>query len=306
MFPFQLLLSLLWSLVKVHSQTEYPHVSFTGETLPNHGYVDLSLVGDPETGGDSVQCVTDLATCCSSAQYINGVVHRGDWFFPNGNQMRFSSGGDDIYQQRGAQHVDLRRRNNVFSPSGIYHCYIATNAVHADHDNYVREIVYVGLYGSGGIIIIIIRILTFWYDSLAGSSRSFCNAGDIIIPGGMSLAVNSDLNGASPQFILTCISTGGPATTVTWTRDSVTVTEGTETVFNTATAATTAEYTHTLTVTGRLGGLYTCTVANDKPSNASAIIVVTGLLSHLITVLNLILPRKFIKHCTMNSDRCSY
>ena len=107
----------------------------------------------------------------------------------------------------------------------------------------------------------------------------------------MSLAVNSDLNGASPQFTLTCVSAGGPATTVTWTRDSVTVTEGTETVFNTATAATTAEYTHTLTVTGRLGGLYTCTVANNKPSNASAIIVVTGLLSHLITVLNLILPR---------------
>ena len=62
-------------------------------------------------------------------------------------------------------------------------------------------------------------------------------------------------NGASSQFTLTCISTGGPATTVTWTRDSTTVTEGTETVLD---DPVTAQYTHTLTVTGRLPGLYTC------------------------------------------------
>ena len=83
----------------------------------------------------------------------------------------------------------------------------------------------------------------------------------------MTLIVDSDLNGASPQFTLTCISTGGPATTVTWTRDSVPVTEGTETVLD---DPVTAQYTHTLNVTGRQAGLYTCTVANCKPSEASA------------------------------------
>ena len=83
----------------------------------------------------------------------------------------------------------------------------------------------------------------------------------------------SDLNGASPQFTLTCISTGGPATTVTWTRDFVTATEGTETVLH---DPVTAQYTHTLTVTGRQAGLYTCTVANNKPSEASANITVKG------------------------------
>ena len=93
------------------------------------------------------------------------------------------------------------------------------------------------------------------------------------ISGGITLTVLSDLNGPSPQFTLTCISTGGPATTVTWTRDSTTVTEGTETVLD---DTVTAQYTHTLTVTGRLGGLYTCTVSNNKPSSASASITVTG------------------------------
>ena len=84
--------------------------------------------------------------------------------------------------------------------------------------------------------------------------------GDII------MAVISDLNGPSPQFALTCISTGGPATTVTWTRDDVTFMRGTETVLD---DPVTAQYTHTLTVTGRPEGLYTCTVSNSKPSKAS-------------------------------------
>ena len=48
----------------------------------------------------------------------------------------------------------------------------------------------------------------------------------------MTFTVDADLSGASPQVTLTCISTGGPATTVTWTRDSDTVTEGTETVLD--------------------------------------------------------------------------
>ena len=90
----------------------------------------------------------------------------------------------------------------------------------------------------------------------------------------MTFTVDSDLNRASPQFTLTCISTGGPATTVTWTRDSVTVTEGTETVLDNR---MTSQYTHTLTVTGRLGGLYTCTVANNKPSTAVAQLTVEGM-----------------------------
>ena len=89
----------------------------------------------------------------------------------------------------------------------------------------------------------------------------------------MTFSVDSDLNGASPQFTLTCISTGGPATTVTWIRDSVTVTEGNETVLDNR---VTSQYTHNLTVTGRLGGLYTCTVANNKPSTTSVDLHVEG------------------------------
>ena len=140
-----LLLELLLSLVNSQS---IPHVRFMDQTLANHSYVDLSLVGYYSSGSDSVQCITDLDTCCS---YGQGFVHRGDWYFPWGDRLPFSG---SIAESRGAQRVDLRHRNSVTdSPSGIFRCDISTNAVHDDIDRYVRDTVYVGLYtGSGGML----------------------------------------------------------------------------------------------------------------------------------------------------------
>ena len=140
------LLSLLWSLVD--SQTEFPHVSFRGESLPNHGYVDLGLVGDPEnstSSGDAVQCHTDIWTCCSADE---GGIRTGGWHFPDGAKVLFASDRTaDIHSQRTAQRVDLRRRRNALSPSGIYRCNIPVNG---DDNIPERERVYVGIYGSGG------------------------------------------------------------------------------------------------------------------------------------------------------------
>ena len=90
----------------------------------------------------------------------------------------------------------------------------------------------------------------------------------------VTFTVNSEMNGASPQFTLTCISTGEPATTVTWTRDFTTVTEENVTVLD---DPVTAQYTHTLTVTGRLPGHYTCTVRNNKSSTKSKFFIVQGM-----------------------------
>ena len=141
-----LLCVLLWSAVEVHSQSA-PYVSFMGETLPNHSYVDLTLVGT-ESGnpGNTVRCHTDLGSCCGGAQG----PHRGDWYFPDGTRLPFY--GYNIYEARGPQRVGLRRRYGGNSPSGIYRCDISTNAIHHDYDISRRDTVYVGLYatGSGG------------------------------------------------------------------------------------------------------------------------------------------------------------
>ena len=100
----------------------------------------------------------------------------------------------------------------------------------------------------------------------------FHSIGSVSISGNVQFIVDCDLNGENPQFTLTCISTGGPATTVTWTRDSEEISGGMTVLDN----AMTAQYTHTLTVTGRLGGQYVCAVSNDKPSQASANYTVKG------------------------------
>ena len=89
------------------------------------------------------------------------------------------------------------------------------------------------------------------------------NSGRIMVS---TLPPYSDLNGDSPQFTLTCISTGGPATTVTWIRGTVNITEGNETVLN---DRETAQYTHTLNVTA--AGDYRCTVSNTAFSNSTDI-----------------------------------
>ena len=139
-----LLLCLLSALVEVRSQT-VPYVSFMGTNLPNHSYVDLTLVGNAGDGSDSVQCHTDLSTCCSRAQGDD----RGDWYFPNGHRLNFSG---DIIQSRATQRVDLRRRKNR-DTSGVYHCDIETSEIRRNGSS--DTTVYVGLYVNGGECVIL-------------------------------------------------------------------------------------------------------------------------------------------------------
>ena len=118
-----------------------------GETLPNHSYVDLSLVGHHDDGLNSLQCHTDLVTCCNRTLGAD----RGDWYFPSGDRLQFVGYPGYIYESRRSQRVDLRQRNNG-DTSGIYRCAIETNAVRSDNMTEItaREIVNAGLYSTGG------------------------------------------------------------------------------------------------------------------------------------------------------------
>ena len=79
------------------------------------------------------------------------------------------------------------------------------------------------------------------------------------------------------QFTLTCISTGGPATTVTWTRDSTTVTEGDVNVIDTEVDdRITGWLTHTLLVKERIEGVYKCSVNNSVSTGNSSQLIVKG------------------------------
>ena len=60
--------------------------------IPNHGYVDLGMVETSYT--NSVQCPTDLSTCCRS----DGGIHRGQWYFPDSDPLQNKSGDGNVYE----------------------------------------------------------------------------------------------------------------------------------------------------------------------------------------------------------------
>ena len=137
---------LLYSVVCVYCQ-EVPYITFNGDTLPNHSYLEFSQIGHVGSR-NSVRCHTDLTTCCSSAQGTD----RGDWYFPTGNRLQFWDTG--IFEGRSSRVVYLGNGGG-YDPQdlmeGIYKCTIETVAVHSDDDDTeIRETVYIGLYNSGG------------------------------------------------------------------------------------------------------------------------------------------------------------
>ena len=126
------LLCFLSAVVDVCSQT-VPYISFKGTNLPNHSYIDFTQVGE------GVQCHTDLTTCCTAVQGDD----RGDWYFPDGKRLTFSTFASNIlYESRETQRVNLYIRGSPTVPEGIYRCDIETSATSNDN----RETVYVGLY----------------------------------------------------------------------------------------------------------------------------------------------------------------
>ena len=148
------LLFLLWSLVEVHSQTA-PYLTFMGEILPDHSFVDLSALGDIDNENDHVVCHTDLTTCCGGS-----VNDRGFWYFPNGVVLPGAAGGtgaatNTIVLMRGPQFVRLIRGTGPGNaPSGLYRCTIETVADNGpgnpSPDNGIGETLYVGVYSTGG------------------------------------------------------------------------------------------------------------------------------------------------------------
>ena len=84
------------------------------------------------------------------------------------------------------------------------------------------------------------------------------SGGQVMISGAINFQLDTEPNTDPPVFTLTCTSTGGPATTVSWTRGDDSSSRVTDTE--------TATYVHTVRVTGRQEGSYSCSVSNSRTS----------------------------------------
>ena len=97
----------------------------------------------------------------------------------------------------------------------------------------------------------------------------------------ISFTLDTEPNESPPEFTLTCRSEGGPATTVLWEREGVTVQEDSdhETSQVIVDTSRNAVYENRLRVRGRReGGNYKCTVSNDFHSIISSNILLRGIL----------------------------
>ena len=148
------LLFLIWSLVEVHSQTA-PYLTFMGETLLNHSYVNLSALGELDNVDDHVVCHTDLTSCCGGP----GFNDRGFWYSPAGTELPGAAGGsgaatNPIVLMRDILLVRLIRGTGPGDvPSGLYRCIIETNTVNGPDNspvNITGETLYLGVYSTGG------------------------------------------------------------------------------------------------------------------------------------------------------------
>ena len=92
-------------------------------------------------------------------------------------------------------------------------------------------------------------------------------SGNLVVTS-LQFQLATDLNATTPNFTLTCISTGGPVTTFSWRRDGARVANNNS--YNISPQVVTdgenGTYTHILTVMGRRPGQYECSLTNNRPS----------------------------------------
>ena len=98
----------------------------------------------------------------------------------------------------------------------------------------------------------------------------------VTISGDITFNLDSAPYEDPPRFTLTCITTGGPATTVTWTINSDNVNEGIQSVLDDAVSG---RYIHNLTLTRRQAGRYRFSVHN-KISSGNSQKLVSGIASN--------------------------
>ena len=155
-----------------------------------------------------------------------------------------------------------RRRGGM---TGIYSCKIP------DHDG-TYTVLYIGVYTNNT------GQLTLLHASAACNHSCFQLTSGALEVTSLQFQLTSELNATTPTFTPTCTSTGGPATTVSWTVNNHTVTEDKDHHITSQILidAVNATYNHTLAVTGRLEGQYECIVSNTK-SSASRSLAVVGM-----------------------------
>ena len=227
---------------------------FDGGILANHSLVVRSQIGEDE---DGITCTSENVDCCSSTDTSIG------WFSPSGTAVyEGADGAETLYVTRGVGFVRLNRITG--GTSALYWCDIP------DYSGTIQRF-YVGLYigtllsGKGNNLCVISYISWILFSNfLTGTFTTVT----------ITFEIQTELTADPPQFALVCRTEGGPASTITWERDGVTIQDdNNHSTSQIVVNAESAVYHNVLVVTERQGGVYRCTAMNSKTEHSDTITV---------------------------------
>ena len=186
-----------------------PYVELNGRVLPNNSLVVVTdIVADAAM---TLRCVTPRTDCCSDAD-----TAMAQWYHPYGGDASATFIFDWLSRGEGeplgsVALVRVRSRSRRYN-QGIYRCTVPLPGTAANPSTISY---YIGLYNPGNGEEMQFMLHVMYPASIPPLSGALQPITDAI----QFALVSSSL----VQFTLTCTSTGGPATSVTWTRDGVTV-----------------------------------------------------------------------------------
>ena len=132
--------------------------------LRNQTYLNNSIVAinDIGEGDNALLCVTDKPDCCDIQD--NKI---GEFYYPNNNSAvpNGHSSNNSLYRNRGPQVVRLNRRNNVFSPHGVYRCEIPDSTEE-------KQNIYINITGVRGAIHL--HIVDNYYCTVQSCLKLYC------------------------------------------------------------------------------------------------------------------------------------
>ena len=227
----------------------------------NSTLITVDTIGE---GNRALICSTDRQDCCLNESSIDS-----NWFLPNGSKIHLKNTltSTSSYIVRGNQTVGLNRVENGTSlselPMGIYHCEMMDK-------NNINHHLYVGIYPENeGTLHVQIA-----YPNLKACAivwTSYCNSIIIMIIVGHITMVSIMYNKTIQT--ITCISIGGPATDVMWSKDNVNISvspfgsiyEHSQIVLNTN-SSTYENRLRIIDKSSKVDGTYTCEVSNLRGS----------------------------------------
>lgn len=97
-------------------------------------------------------CLTNYSSCCRSEDTV-GTTGQGQWYYPNGTEVKFPLRSPSFYMIRRKSMLALNRKISDSTQRGVYHCQIPIDSQHSKN-------VYVGIYSPQSGMLFDINRLT--------------------------------------------------------------------------------------------------------------------------------------------------